>query len=149
MTQPTSQNNKKVFNKLRAVKPLNFAVAAVILLAVVSAVAYRGYQSGSTPAVYSPEPTESNVAITDEGFVPSTIRVTPGTLVTWSNVTENPHGILVDPFRMTTNSQGFNSQRPLEPGETYSFLFEHPGTYEYRNHLDSDETITGIVIVGE
>jgi len=61
------------------------------------------------------------VRIEDFRFEPTTLTVTPGTVVSWTNVDSAPH---------TATGEGFDTER-LDEGESAEATFEAPGTYEY------------------
>ncbi|CAG0948439.1 plastocyanin [Methanosarcinales archaeon] len=74
----------------------------------------------TTPAQTS---TEQQVNIKDFNFVPATAEVPMGTTVTWVNDDNTPHTV-------TSVSGSFDSGI-IGPGETYSYLFDQAGTFEY------------------
>ncbi len=61
------------------------------------------------------------VAISDFLFSPSSITVSPGTTVTWTNMDSSPH---------TVTGTGFDSS-VLSTGESYSHRFDQPGSFPY------------------
>ena len=63
----------------------------------------------------------SNIDIKDFAFTPDVLTVKPGTTVIWTNNDVAPHRI---------KSATFNSAK-LNPGETFSFTFNNPGTFTY------------------
>jgi amicyanin len=80
------------------------------------------------------------VAIVDFGYAPATITVPPGTKVTWTNTGEQPHTVTA----LSTDPASFDSG-VLNHGQTFSFTFEKPGTYDYVCTLHP--FMTGKVIV--
>jgi len=66
---------------------------------------------------------EANVRIKGLKFVPQNLNVKVGTTVTWRNEDHVPHNI--------ESSDGTLQSPNLEQGETWSFKFTQPGTYEY------------------
>jgi alcohol dehydrogenase (cytochrome c) len=69
-----------------------------------------------------------HVDIVDYAFTPGTIIVPPGTTVTWSNTGSQPHSATSTVSE--TNPVTFDSGI-LNPGQSYSFTFDTPGTYDY------------------
>jgi quinohemoprotein ethanol dehydrogenase len=71
----------------------------------------------------------NSVDIVDYAFNPGTIIVPPGTTVTWTNKSSGqPHSATSTVSE--TNPVAFDSGI-LNPGESYSFTFDTPGTYDY------------------
>src|SRR5919109_2815028 len=68
---------------------------------------------------------EVTVRMEDNFFDPANITVEPGTTVTWVQSGNNPH--------TTTSYDGLwdSGLLPGGSGETFSFTFEEPGTYDY------------------
>jgi len=54
-------------------------------------------------------------------FAPSSLTVSSGTKVTWTNDGQQPHNVTGDGLKSST----------LSNGNTYSFTFNNPGTYNY------------------
>ena len=70
--------------------------------------------------------TSALVAIRNFGFSPTTVRVKPGTTVTWINC--EPEG--VDAHTSTSDDGLWNSSF-LAPGATFSHTFGTAGTFDY------------------
>lgn len=88
----------------------------------------------------------ATVEITSAGFNPATISVNEGTVVNFINNDSRDHWIASDPHPAHTNLLGFDSQAPVETGQSYSFLFEGGGKYSYHDHLNPTG-LHGTVIV--
>ncbi|MES2970885.1 MAG: cupredoxin domain-containing protein [Patescibacteria group bacterium] len=78
----------------------------------------------------------TEISITDQGFMPAVVRVKPGTLLTWTNKTNQPHQIASDPHPTHAGLPNFNNDVVLEQGESLSFQFEKIGNYTFHNHLN-------------
>lgn len=78
------------------------------------------------------------VRMVDNSFQPGTITVAPGTTVVWTNAGRHRHTV--------TASTGHWDSGPLDPGQTYSATFGHPGTYDYSCTLHAKE-MKGTVVV--
>jgi plastocyanin len=70
------------------------------------------------------------VTIADFNFTPAVLAVAPGTELTWTNDDVAPHTV-------TATSEAFDSDR-LDPGDSFSFRFDTPGTFEYRCLIHPD-----------
>jgi plastocyanin len=83
-----------------------------------------------TGAVASPvaglpvEAGTTQIVISDLGFSPASVTIAAGTVVEWTN-----SGVL--PHQVAGSSLDFDDSPLLQPGETYRFTFEMPGTYDY------------------
>jgi plastocyanin len=66
----------------------------------------------------------SAVSIANFTFNPQTIRVKTGATVTWTNNDDIPHGI-------AWSNGGFARSKALDTGESASFTFTTPGTYQF------------------
>lgn len=68
-------------------------------------------------------PTTIEVRVVNFGFEPAELTVVPGTTVIWRNDSPTTHTV-------TAKNGAFDSGL-LESGQTFSFTFREPGTYEY------------------
>jgi plastocyanin len=110
-----------------------------ILLLVVSCFAIyscgksSGYNSGTTP----PAPASNSVSIVNMSFSPSSLTVTAGTTVTWTNNDGMTH-------TTTSNDPGFDSGN-MTAGTKFTHSFSTPGTYAY--HCSIHSGMTGTITV--
>jgi plastocyanin len=81
--------------------------------------------------------TAAAVEIKGFAFNPPSIEVTAGTTVTWTNNDQAPH-------TATQDGGGFQSDK-IDPGSSFSFTFDTPGTYEY--HCEYHPNMHGTVVV--
>src|SRR5581483_1380489 len=72
----------------------------------------------------------ASVTIKDFAFMPATITVAPGTTITWTNEDTAPHTATSGAPGATDAGAAFDSGR-LDQGQSYSFTFTTPGTYDY------------------
>jgi plastocyanin len=80
---------------------------------------------------------DNDILITENGFEPAEIHVEVGTEVNFINHDEKPHKII-------SEVELFESGE-IAPGEMFSFVFDDPGT---QNFYDPDnENETGRVVV--
>ena len=84
---------------------------------------------------YQPEP--EPVEIRDLAFAPNVILIPAGTTVRWTNNGAVDHTV-------TSDTSLFNSG-VLNPGASFEFRFDTPGTYTY--HCTFHPSMTGTVIV--
>jgi plastocyanin len=56
-------------------------------------------------------------------FAPMTMKVTPGSTVTWTNLDDEPHTV--------TSDIGLFRSGAMDTNESFSFKFDKPGTYHY------------------
>ena len=68
---------------------------------------------------------DATVAIQDFAFGPNTITVRRGTKVTWTNNDDEPHTVVSDSDPKLWKSP------PLDTDESFSLVFDKPGTYKY------------------
>ena len=117
---------------------LSFLVALsflALLLFVPSAGAWQknqGMTGQSTPNAWS-------VSIEDFYFEPAEAAVQPGDTVTWTNEGARPHTVTAD--------DGSFDSGTLQPGQSFSWTFEAPGTVAY--HCEIHPSMMGSVSVGQ
>jgi plastocyanin len=78
------------------------------------------------------------VAIDNFTFTPQTLRVQAGTVVTWTNKDDIPHGI-------ASTDNAFARSQALDTDDAYSFTFTTPGTYRYFCYIHPH--MTGTIVV--
>jgi plastocyanin len=101
------------------------ALAAVLAVIPVAAVGCGGSTStgaGSGPAATAAASSGHRVVISDFAFHPSTLTVPAGTKVTFVNQDSTVH--------TATDSGSFDSGN-LKQGQSYTYTFTKPGTYDY------------------
>lgn len=82
------------------------------------------------PLVTEEPRSPDQVSISDFAFSPSTIEVTAGTEVTWTNADPADHTV--------TSTNGEFGSDALGEGATFSYRFSEPGTYTYRCAIHPD-----------
>jgi len=87
--------------------------------------------------ITTPTPAHDNVDISGFAFVPSTLTVSVGTTVTWTNNDSVSHTV-------TSNDNLFESGN-LAKGATFSHTFNQKGTFNY--HCSIHPSMTGKIIV--
>lgn len=113
----------------------------------------------STPTTSTSPTSEVIIKITANGFEPKEVEVTKGTKVTWVNESANPSwpASAVHPTHRVYPSSGiekcgtpeekniFDACRGLQPGESWSFVFNEVGEWYYHYHLNP--SLKGEVVV--
>ncbi|HSW85810.1 MAG TPA: cupredoxin domain-containing protein [Candidatus Saccharimonadales bacterium] len=93
-------------------------------------------------------PSVATITITNQGFVPATMKVPNGMQIIWTNIDSKPHQIAADPFPLNNSIVGFNSMIILQPRDSYSFIFAKPGTYTYHDERNPlNHNLHGTIIV--
>jgi plastocyanin len=77
------------------------------------------------------------VSIVDFAFQPASLEVAAGTTVTWTNTGQEKHTATAD--------DGTFDSKNLQPGESFSYTFDTPGTYAY--HCEIHPQMTGTIVV--
>lgn len=108
------------------------------------------------PADSSPMPTAASspaattakkvtISIEDTGFTPETVTVPGNSTVTFINNGQAAHWPASDDHPTHNILSGFDAERGLATGESYSFTFTKTGTWEYHDHLAP--RVTGQIVV--
>lgn len=86
------------------------------------------------------DPGLNEVFMKDSKFNPSSIIISPGTTITWTN---KERGIYAPVHTVTSGSNGFDSG-DLEKKETFSHTFSAAGTFPYycKHHSGMTGTVT-------
>lgn len=91
----------------------------------------------AAPPVAAHQAGTAEVKVVDFAFEPQTLTVPAGTTVTWTNTSSRVHTV-------TADDGSFDSAR-LDAGETFSQVFDTPGTYTY--HCGYHPDMTGTIVV--
>lgn len=113
-------------------KKVIFGVVALLAVSFLGGCTLYGNQNGSTNTTPS---APNAVNIQNFAFSPSSLIVTKGTTVTWTNNDSAPHQIK----SATVNSEVLNK------GATFSFTFNDVGTFDYICSIHP--SMTGTIIV--
>jgi amicyanin len=85
-----------------------------------------GMMGGATPttqAQATPATGVTQIAMRNFAFQPDGVQVKVGTTVTWTNYDSAPHTV--------TFKNGGRGSSSLQQGQTFSYTFTAPGTYDY------------------
>lgn len=87
----------------------------------------------------------ATLSMTDTGFSPQTLTVAGGATVTFVNNGQALHWPASALHPTHQILPGFDSRRGLATGETYSFTFTKPGSWNCHDHLNPTFTCTIVV----
>jgi len=121
-------------------KPKIMLVVAVVVIAAAVVIALRGpvlSAQDATPTPESASPTNVTVTITNMAFTPHTVVAATGATITWANQDSVPHSV--------HSHEGWFESEDLEPGATYSWQPNQPGTFRYTCGVHP--VMEGVVIV--
>jgi len=124
-------------------------VSLVVLAVLLFGAAYllaRQEEPIIQPPASQPSPQTALVTITSSGFSPATVSVAAGTQVTWTNNDTAPHQVAADPHPLHSSIPNFDSDQLLQPGDSFSFVFETPGTYTYHDQLNPLKLLGTVVV---
>jgi plastocyanin len=123
-------------DKLLRSSKIVVVVASVALLAACGADPDDSFGATTTAA---PETTSavtfpangqsSDMSAIDNNFVPQTLEVKAGTEVVFSNNGRNPHNVVPEGDPKATTWGVLDAD--FQPGDTYSRVFDRPGTYVF------------------
>jgi hypothetical protein len=71
----------------------------------------------------------------DDGFSPRDLEIERCTRVTFKNEGTKPHWIASDLHPTHGIYPEFDPLEPIEPGKSWSFVFEKAGNWKYHDHL--------------
>lgn len=85
--------------------------------------------------------------VIDTDFRPKTIKVAVGDKVKWTQIGDQPHSVTAadESFDSSPNCGPLDSDKCLGEGDTFSFVFEKPGTYTYYCRVHGLPDGTGMV----
>jgi nitrite reductase (NO-forming) len=100
------------------------------------------------------ELTRGTVSMSDMGFLPRSLVVNAGERVVWKNTSEVTHNVVADPskalykvdVKLPSGVRPFGSEY-LQPGQSFSRVFEVPGIYHYVCTLHEGSGMKGVIIV--
>ena len=99
---------------------------------------HNKYQSGMTGSIIVQSDTVfRNIVILNFSFSPSSLAISPGTFVKWTNNDPITHTV-------TSNTSVFDSG-DLNPGNSFNYTFRSAGSFPY--HCNIHPSMTGIIVV--
>ena len=126
---------------------LALASIGVVLIQGQTSQASGGMMSGkqqSMPPQGMPGSGITHVFMRNETFQPSHIQVPVGTMVTWTNEDNVPHGVTI--AHSMVSIQNSWQSGPLSTGQSFQYVFTSPGTYTYYCP-EHPYLMTGVVVV--
>lgn len=101
--------------------------------------------------------TEANkgvVNMSEMGFSPQTLIVNVGDRVIWKNTSDVTHNVVADPakalyrvdIKLPSGGRPFGSDY-LQPGQSFSHVFQVPGIYRYVCTLHEGSGMKGVIVV--
>jgi len=102
-----------------------------VVLAAGAAVVSGGFGQAASAA-------GSGVSIVDYAFSPTSVNITAGSAVTWTNTGQAQHTV-------TSDTGAFTGSAALAPGSKFMVTFSTPGTFAY--HCSIHPTMHGTVVV--
>jgi len=132
---------------MKKILPIVIVVIVVIGVIVVLVNKSNNNQMGTSSSSNSNSSSSSQAQATDKvtisnfSFSPSSITVKKGTSVTWTNHDSVAHTVVETDGKVGPKSQAVN------PGQSYSFTYNTPGTFAYHCSIHPD--MTGTVTVTE
>ncbi len=111
------------------------AVSGLVLAGILAWHSFAAAQAPTGPAPAA----QVRVRIHNYAFHPATLRIAPGTTVTWVNQDDDVHTVM-----NADHGHPFSS-KPLNTGQSFSHTFDAPGIYPYLCSVHP--FMTGAIIV--
>lgn len=97
------------------------------------------------PAAYGHTGDTYQVQMTDSGFVPDKLEIIAGDTVVFENVGQQDHWPASNFHPTHRMYPDFDPQKPILPGDSWSFIFFRPGVWGFHDHEFPD--FTGEIVV--
>ncbi len=116
-----------------------------VVLPIISALVVFVFVSGifnvkdfnfSALPLYLPQNKSVDIIITDKGFEPRKVLVSSGSVITFTNKDTVPHQPASNLHPTHQNYPEFDSQKPINPGESWKFKIQKNGTWFFHDHLN-------------
>jgi plastocyanin len=118
----------------------------VVTVALAAACASPGETTSSDMQASHRAHPDADVVIDTSTFAPSKLRVSVGETVTWVNHDDLLHTVTSTPRSKVTGGIRSRFDHRLKRDETFSFYFEHAGTFAYRCTIHPE--MKGTIVVG-
>lgn len=142
------EQKKPTHNKVGRSSTVRLTGMAVAMFVVIVGLAVFINSRNDEPGTDYNQPEDyayAQVQITNEGFYPQTIKVSPNTVVQWRNEDTSAHSVATE-NAIEESPIDLDSVESLGPTDSYSYTFAAAGTYEYYDPADKSK-YRGIVIV--
>jgi plastocyanin len=106
---------------IRARLDVRGSAAALLSAALLSAALL--WPALPAPAAAAQPPNTIRIDVKDFMFAPTSMTVKAGATVTWTNMDQEPHTVM--------SPDGLFRSGALDTGDSFSFTFDKPGTYQY------------------
>lgn len=113
-------------------------------------------ETATTTATDTSTPTQTptyadnpRVVLADESFTPRRLRVRSGTTVTWVNEDTTSHTVDSAAFNPESATDWSFYSADIVPGNRVRYTFETTGVYEYFCTVHGQDTMCGVVLVGD
>ena len=108
------------------------------------------------------EPSNTHApSMANHSFTPETIEINPGEVVEWANDTDEAHTVTAVEDSLPAGAEYFSSgsasgeqeakknlaEELMDPGETFEWTFDEPGTYRYYCIPHKADGMVGSVVV--
>lgn len=93
------------------------------LLLIAAGVLALWWAAAGSPSIAAAPGTPTNVMARDFMFAPTSLTVSAGSTVTWTNQDDEPHTVVSD--------TGLFRSAAMDTKESFAFRFDKPGTYHY------------------
>ncbi len=122
-------------------KYLSLAFLGVALLAAAFLLALHEPTQAQDPTPQGASPaTEMTIVIDNMMFAPHTVTVATGAAITWQNQDDTAHTV--------TSKDGWFDSGNIEPGDSFVWQPDQPGTFQYRCSIHPDMEAVIIVLPG-
>lgn len=98
-----------------------------------------------TPA-YSHSGDSYKVEMTESGFVPDRLQIIAGDMIIFENTGQTDHWPASNVHPTHEQYPDFDAQKPIPPGEAWTFIFFRPGVWGYHDHMNPQH-VGEIVVV--
>lgn len=109
-------------------------VASVVIASIIGLIilAFNKEDASDSDSSVPISENVANINIEITGITPTTVKVEKGQQVTFTNHDTRAHRLTAD----QTVLAGFDSTEELATGDSYTYIFEIPGTYKYYDPAD-------------
>lgn len=122
-------------------------IGAVLVILIILGIAVFARPQDASGITDLSDESAVRVVLTDGGFVPNHFRIRKGTEVIFSADLDSPFWPASNIHPSHGIYPAFDSKEPIEPDQSWSFVFDTPGEWGFHDHVRS--YYTGIIEVIE
>ena len=111
-------------------KKIVVLLAFLILASVIFTNLNKGFATDDRANIY-------DIVLHDNGYQPSEITIEKGTLVRFSTTRDKPHWPASNLHPTHFIYSDFDPLRALDPEETWEFVFDKVGVWQFHDHIRS------------